>query len=54
MPTPFARALACACACALLPTLTLAGVPRDLPLPSGTPSADQIIEQVYYVNHFLP
>jgi len=30
----------------------MAGVSKDLPLPSGAPSADQIIEQVYYVNHF--
>ena len=30
----------------------LAGVPRDLPYPKGAPTADQIIEQVYFVNHF--
>ena len=29
-----------------------AGVPKDLPYPSGSPTAEQIIEQVYYVNHF--
>lgn len=29
-----------------------AEVTRTLALPSGTPSADEIIEQVYYVNHF--
>ena len=52
MPMPSTRALACATALTLIPTLALAGVPRDLPLPSGTPNADQIIEQVYYVNHF--
>lgn len=28
------------------------GVPYDLPLPKSTPTATQIIEQVYYVNHF--
>ena len=27
-------------------------VTRSLPLPSGTPSANEIIDQVYYVNHF--
>ncbi len=30
----------------------LAGVPKDLPQPSGTPSADEVASQVYYVNHF--
>jgi hypothetical protein len=30
----------------------VAGVPKDLPYPSGTLTADQIIEQVYFVNHF--
>jgi len=30
----------------------LAGVSKDLPLPSGTPTADQVMEQVYFVNHF--
>jgi len=29
-----------------------AGVPNDLPYPSGDLTADQIIEQVYFVNHF--
>ncbi len=29
-----------------------AEVTRSLALPSGTPSADEIIDQVYYVNHF--
>ena len=37
---------------ALTATPALAGVPTDLPLPKGAPSADQIIEQVYFVNHF--
>ena len=37
---------------ALAATPAFAGVPRDLPLPKGAPSADQIIEQVYFVNHF--
>jgi hypothetical protein len=29
-----------------------ASVNRNLPYPSGTPSAEDIIDQVYYVNHF--
>jgi hypothetical protein len=41
-------------ALALVPALAWAGVPKDLPYPTGTPSAEQIIEQVYYVNHFYP
>jgi hypothetical protein len=30
----------------------LAGVPKDLPYPGGEPSAAEIADQVYYVNHF--
>lgn len=40
---------------ALSLTLSLAaqaGVPKDLPYPSGTLTADQIMDQVYFVNHF--
>jgi hypothetical protein len=40
---------------ATLLTLTVgsqAAVDRSLPYPSGTPSAQEIIEQVYFVNHF--
>jgi hypothetical protein len=29
-----------------------AGVPKDLPYPSGDVTADQIMDQVYFVNHF--
>jgi len=29
-----------------------AGVAKDLPYPTGTPKADEIAQQVYYVNHF--
>lgn len=29
-----------------------AGVSKDLPLPSGTPDANAIMDQVYFVNHF--
>ena len=30
----------------------VAGVPKDLPYPSGDLNADQIMDQVYFVNHF--
>ncbi|MBT7307967.1 MAG: outer membrane lipoprotein-sorting protein [Gammaproteobacteria bacterium] len=30
----------------------MAGVSKELPMASGSPSADEIIEQVYFVNHF--
>jgi len=30
----------------------IAGVPKDLPLPTGTPTANEIADQVYFVNHF--
>ena len=33
-------------------TAAVAGVPNDLPYPSGDLTADQVIEQVYFVNHF--
>lgn len=36
------------------PAISLAGVPKDLPYPNGQVSAEQIAEQVYYVNHFYP
>lgn len=29
-----------------------AGVTTDLPMPSGTPTANEIADQVYFVNHF--
>jgi hypothetical protein len=32
--------------------MAFAGVSKDLPIPQGSPTAEQIIEQVYYVNHF--
>ena len=37
---------------ALGTSVAQADVTRSLPLPTGTPSADEIIDQVYYVNHF--
>jgi len=46
-------AVSCAVLLACSPGLS-AGVPKDLPLPSGTPSADEIAQQVYFVNHFYP
>jgi len=30
----------------------VAGVPKDLPYPTGSLTADQIMDQVYFVNHF--
>ena len=48
---PLAR-LTIASAVGLASTASFADVTRSLPLPSGTPSADEIIDQVYYVNHF--
>ncbi len=29
-----------------------AGVPKDLPMPTGAPDANEIARQVYFVNHF--
>ena len=29
-----------------------AAVPKDLPYPSGDLTADQVMDQVYFVNHF--
>ncbi len=52
MPKLATKALAFAGALTLAPTLALAGVPRDLPYHAGTPTADQIMDQVYFVNHF--
>jgi hypothetical protein len=42
-------------ACALSAALSFnaaAGVAKDLPYPTGSLSADQIMDQVYFVNHF--
>ena len=39
-------------AAAIAPMIATAGVPKDLPMPSGSPTAEQIADQVYYVNHF--
>ncbi len=36
----------------LFPASLFAGVAKDLPLPSGTPGADEVANQVYFVNHF--
>jgi hypothetical protein len=33
-------------------TIATAGVSKELPLPSGTPDANAIMDQVYFVNHF--
>ena len=53
---PFKRItthLSIAATLAICTTATQADVTRSLALPSGTPSADEIIDQVYYVNHFF-
>lgn len=44
----------CALSLALVCGSATAGVSKDLPYPDGEPTAEQIIEQVYYVNHFYP
>ncbi|MES9926020.1 MAG: outer membrane lipoprotein-sorting protein [Candidatus Thiodiazotropha endolucinida] len=36
----------------LFSSSAIAGVAKDLPLPSGTPDANTIADQVYFVNHF--
>jgi len=33
-------------------SLPVLGVPKNLPYPTGTPNADEIADQVYFVNHF--
>ena len=53
---PFKRItthLSIAAILALSTSATQADVTRSLALPSGTPSADEIIDQVYFVNHFF-
>ena len=37
---------------ALIPAVSFAGVPKDLPYPTGDVTADQVADQVYFVNHF--
>lgn len=47
------RLSACALALSSLSLTALAaGVPKDLPMPKGTPNADELAQQVYFVNHF--
>lgn len=50
----FVRTKAATLACALFATsaISWAGVSKDLPYPTGAVNADQIMDQVYYVNHF--
>ncbi|MEW8508173.1 MAG: outer membrane lipoprotein-sorting protein [Candidatus Thiodiazotropha sp.] len=36
----------------LVSSSAIAGVSKDLPLPGGTPDANAIADQVYFVNHF--
>ncbi len=40
-------------ACYLFRSECYAKVSRDMPYPKGTPTADEIAEQVYFVNHFF-
>jgi hypothetical protein len=52
-PIPIRVRAATACALIAVTTIASAGVPKDLPYPSGgNLTADQIIEQTYFVNHF--
>ncbi len=52
-PIPIRVRAASACALIAVTTMASAGVPKDLPYPSGgNLTADQIIEQTYFVNHF--
>ncbi|HDK37535.1 MAG TPA: outer membrane lipoprotein-sorting protein [Thiolapillus brandeum] len=47
------KIVASVAAALLASTLTVsAGVPKDLPYPSGDLTADQVADQVYFVNHF--
>ncbi len=40
------------CALFAAPAVSTAGVSPDLPYPTGDVTADQIVDQVYFVNHF--
>ncbi len=40
------------CTAMTVSTIATAGVSKDLPYPSGELTADQVIDQVYFVNHF--
>jgi hypothetical protein len=46
------RKMATAVAALLAASSTFAGVTKDLPMPGGAPSADDVANQVYFVNHF--
>jgi len=52
MHHPFRARVAAFALATTLSFAATAGVPNDLPYPSGTLTADQIMEQVYFVNHF--
>ena len=52
MHQPFRAGLAALALSATLSFSAAAGVPKDLPYPSGDLTADQIMDQVYFVNHF--
>lgn len=46
------KATVLACALSTTTGMATAGVTPDLPYPSGQPTADDIMNNVYYVNHF--
>ncbi len=50
--TPSRLAIGLATALAAASFTATAGVPKDLPMPSGEPDANQVADQVYFVNHF--
>jgi hypothetical protein len=52
MGHPYSARLAVACALFTAATASQAGVSKSLPYPSGELNADQIADQVYFVNHF--
>jgi hypothetical protein len=52
MHQPFRAGLAALALTTAVSFSATAGVPKDLPYPSGDLSADQIMDQVYFVNHF--
>ena len=52
MQHPFKVAAAAFTLAATVSFNATAGVPKDLPYPSGNLTADKIMDQVYFVNHF--
>ena len=52
MRTRIRAGMAAIAVAATLSFNAIAGVPKDLPYPSGNLTADQVMDQVYFVNHF--